>query len=741
MRRPLLTVAMLCALLAPMTLHAPHAEAAKRYDDASSDGRGMARVIVKYKGSGSLMRAQSASTARKPQHAAALSQRLGLSLTDGQAIGDGAQVVFASGISSAALAARLAADSEVEFADPDRRRFARAVPNDPLYPGGQPAGTTPTVGQWYLRPPTSTNVSAINAEAAWNTTAGTNTVTVAVLDTGVRLDHPDLAGRLYPGYDFIADVPTANDGNGRDADPSDPGDWVTQSEVDNDPNFADCGDAVGGSSWHGTQVAGLIGAATQNGIGMASVARNVMVLPVRVLGKCGGFDSDILAAMLWAAGLSSDPVVNAHPAQVLNLSLGSGGTCPSSYQSVISQLNAAGVTVVVSAGNDAGQAVNVPANCTGAVAVGGLRHLGTKVGFSSVGPEVAVSAPGGNCVNTAGACLNPLLTTNNNGSTTPGSNTYSDGFNFSVGTSFSAPLVAGTAGLMLSVNPSLTPAQIRTALRNTARAFPTTGAGAGVTVCHAPNGTVQDECYCTATTCGAGMLDASAAVASVFPANAPAVPISASAASVGVGAAITLDGTAATVAAGRTGTYEWTVTGPAAFTSATNGATATLVPSAPGTVTATLTVRDDMGLQSSARATIAVSGPPSPVITPASASVAPGLTINLSGSASSGFGGRSIVGYQWVVSSGPSVASIVGSSTGSSVVLRGLAEGTAVVSLTVTDSAGATATTTATITVTPAAAQGGGGGGALGLEWLLALALAVAWLRRGPDALRARARV
>jgi serine protease len=728
MRHPVLTVAMLCALLAPMTLHAPHAQAAKRYTESTRDS-GSARVIVKYKVGGTLMRAQSAAqAASRPQHAAALSQRLGVALTDGHAIADRTQVVMAGGIGSAELAARLAADPDVEYAEPDRRRFARAVPNDPRYPGNL-AGVTPAAGQWYLRPPTSTFVSAINAETAWNTTMGTSSVTVAVLDTGVRFDHPDLIGKLYPGYDFVADTKTANDGGGRDPDASDPGDWVTQSEVDSDPAFSDCADAVGASSWHGTQVAGLIGAATQNGVGMASVGRNVMVLPVRVLGKCGGFDSDILAAMRWAGGLSSDPVVNPHPAQVLNLSLGSSGACTQAYQDAISQLNAAGVTVVISAGNEQGLAVDAPANCAGAIAVAGVRHTGTKVGFSSVGPEVAISAPGGNCGTLEGPCLYPLLTTLNTGNTTPSSNTYSDSTNYSVGTSFSAPLVAGTAGLMLSVNPSLTPAQIRTGLRGSARPFPTTGAGSGVPVCHAPDATEQVECYCTTSTCGAGLLDASAAVAAVFPANAPAVPISASAAVAGVGASVTLDGSLATVAGGRTGTYEWTVSGPAAFTGPTDGATATLVTTGTGTVTATLTVRDNLGLQASASTTVAVSGPPAAVITPSSTSVDVGLSRTLSGASSTGFAGRSIVAYQWAITGGSPYASIVGAANGSSVVVRGLAEGSVEITLTVTDSAGVSASTTATLAVTAASqGGGGGGGGALDPSWLVALALAVAWL-------------
>ena len=157
---------------------------------------------------------------------------------------------------------------------------------------------------------------------------------VAVLDTGIRYEHPDLktvalGGNLLPGYDMIADVDVANDGGGRDADPSDPGDWLTLAEVNQAGGpFFQCDTVASDSSWHGTQTSGLIGALTNNGVGIASVGRTVRVLPVRVLGKCGGFDSDIAAGIRWAAGLAVAGVpTNPTPAKVINMSLGGSGAC------------------------------------------------------------------------------------------------------------------------------------------------------------------------------------------------------------------------------------------------------------------------------------------------------------------------------------------------------------------------------------------------------------------------------
>ncbi|NBT10893.1 MAG: hypothetical protein EBT24_07825 [Betaproteobacteria bacterium] len=469
----------------------------------------VARVIVKYRADSALRRVQSSgagetgASAAQPIHAARLSQAIRAPLSDGRVLGPHTQAVRGQGLSSSELARRLRVLPEVEWAVVDERRRVGNLPNDALFSDNQ-RNATPAVGQWYLRAPSNEALSAINAVGAWTTTMGSASVVVAVLDTGVRPEHPDLQGKLHPGYDFVGldrggAATTANDGNGRDSDPTDPGDWTNANECS-------AGEPASPSSWHGTQVSGLIGAATNNTVGMAGAGWNVMVLPVRVLGRCGGYDSDIIAAMRWAAGVSQNVGVNA----------------------VVNELRAAGVTVVAAAGNDTGLKVSVPANCPGALAVSGVRHIGSKVGYSNIGPEVALAAPAGNCVNLQGSCLYPLLTTINLGQRQPGANGYSDGSNYSVGTSFAAPLVAGTVGLMLSVDPTLTPAKIREILQATVRPFPTTRPLAPgedpVLACRAPDEKDQLECLCTSTTCGAGLLDAGAAVARTLalrPAPAP----------------------------------------------------------------------------------------------------------------------------------------------------------------------------------------------------------------------------
>jgi len=482
-----------------------------------------------------------------------------------------------------ATLARLRADASVESAEIDQRRFPHALPNDPLF-----------TGQWYEQ---ATQPAGIDAVTAWDTTTGRSEVVIAELDTGVRYDHPDLLaasanGRLLLGYDFVSDPTIANDGDGRDADASDPGDWITTADA---ATTAFSGCTVENSSWHGTRVAGILGALSNNATGITGITWQPKILPVRVLGKCGGVDSDILDAMRWAAGLHVTGVPdNANPAQIINMSLGGQGACSSAEQTVISEVVAAGVTVVISAGNEGGP-VDSPANCVGVAGIAGIRQVGTKVGFSSLGPQVALSSPAGNCVNASGACLFSIDTSINNGTTTPGTNGYTDQMNPNLGTSFSSPIVAGIAGLMTSVNANLRPAQLIARLKEGAKPFPVSS-DATVPNCHVPASSTDlqtAECNCTTTTCGAGMANAPGALkAALRPIAAVAVPLTVSA-----GQNVMLAGTGSAAACGHTiTTYAWTNVGSATNPiQNANMATATVVAPSTGSITVRLTVTDDAG--------------------------------------------------------------------------------------------------------------------------------------------------
>jgi serine protease len=573
------------------------------------------KVIVKFKANAQVVRAHALRATASRETAAAvlgerartLGARIGIELAGGAAVAERTQVVIVRGATLDEALQRLAADADVEYAEADSRMRRRDTPNDTLFAQGGSSG--PSVGQWALKVPTAAEPAAADMVGAWSVTKGSADVVVAVLDTGARFDHPDLDGKLLAGHDMVSDTAISNDGDARDADAADPGDWVTAAEAAS-ATFTGC-DAAD-SSWHGTQVAGIVGAATNNALGMAGAGWNVKVLPVRVLGKCYGDSSDIIAAMRWAAGLAVDGVpANPNPAKVLNLSLGGDGTCSRSYQDAITEVIAAGAAVVVAAGNSAGKAVSAPANCNGVIAVAALRHVGTKVGYSDVGTEIAVAAPGGNCVNTGvgESCLYPIVATTNSGTRGPEQAGYSDSVNISVGTSFAAPLVAATAALVASAAPSKSPAEIRSAITGSARAFPTTGGtDSAVAACHAPDAREQLECYCNTSTCGAGMLDARAAVSGVA---APIVAISVSPASPQAGQTVTLSGADSTVAGGRTiRSHAWSLLSGGGIVTALNGAldavTMTATPSAAGTFTVRLTVTDDTGAASSADQNVAV---------------------------------------------------------------------------------------------------------------------------------------
>jgi len=593
-------------------------------------------VIVRFKADAATLKQHALGASAKPEavssvlgkRAATLGARIGRPLEAGDAVGDRTQVIRQAGADAAELARRLAADPEVEFAEPNgrQRRLQAVPPNDPLYDfrSRQPNG--PDAGQWYLRAPDATFRSSIGIEAAWARGFGSASVVVAVLDTGVRFEHPDLGrvangGRLLPGYDFVTNATVANDGDGRDADPADPGDWISSTEAGAGV-FDDC--TASDSSWHGTATASLVGAAANNAVGMAGAAPGVQVLPVRVLGKCFGQDSDIQAAMRWAAGITVAGVpANPNPAKVINMSLGSDAACSASYQAAVDEIVARGVVIVASAGNSAGEPVGTPANCNGVIAIGATRHVGTKVGFSDLGAQIAVSAPGGNCVNIGQnePCLYPILAALNAGLTTPQASSWSDSYDYTVGTSFSAPLAAGVVGLMFSQNPALTVAQVKSLLQGTVRPFPTTGGTAGTPACAAPAaGTQQLECYCPNPggtgypLCGAGMLDAGAAVGAAATGLA-LIDASPAAANALRGQAVTLSGTRSVLPPGRTvGSWNWTLVSGggavSAFTGSVNGSSATLTPTAVGTFVVRLTVTDSAGASNMATVSVTVSEPP-----------------------------------------------------------------------------------------------------------------------------------
>jgi serine protease len=442
-----LTIAFGLMLVAPLAAHAADAS----YTD---------RIIVKYRTAPASALAQ-ADQVRGTDLAA---QRIGIAVARLRTTALGSQVLQADRRLSLAEADALArdiaaSDPNVEYAEPDRILRKSFTPNDTRYNE-----------QWHY----FEAAGGINAPPAWDKSTGTGVV-VGVIDTGYR-PHADLAANILPGYDFISDTFVSNDGNGRDNDASDPGDWI---------NAGECGPgdpaAFEASSWHGTHVSGTIAAVTNNGNGVAGIAFNAKVVPARVLGKCGGFTSDIADAIIWASGGSVSGVpANANPAKVLSISLGGIGACDNTTQGAINSARSRGASVVVAAGNenhDASQ--DTPANCSGVVTVAAVGRNGGKASYSNFGASVEVAAPGGS----GGA--NSVLSTLNAGTTSPGADSYA----LYNGTSMATPHVSGVVALMLSVKSTLTPDQVTSILQSTARAFPA-----------------------TCSQCGAGIVNASAAV-------------------------------------------------------------------------------------------------------------------------------------------------------------------------------------------------------------------------------------
>ena len=340
------------------------------------------------------------------------------------------------------------------------------VPNDPYFSE-----------QWDM----TSGSYGINATNAWSQSTGKGT-TVAVIDTGILTNHPDMEGQLLPGYDFISDAERARDNDGYDADPSDEGDWAEPGAC---PSRSGASKGQS-SSWHGSHVAGTIAAHTNNNGGVAGVAPDAKIVPIRVLGRCGSTSADTIDAITWASGGEVNGVpVNKNPARIINMSMGGPGTCPRFYQKTINAAVARGAVIVAAAGNEDQDASKVaPASCENVVTVGASTNNGVRSPFSNYGASVDISAPGGDMDVETG-----ILSLTDKSTTAPQDSTYAT----MVGTSQAAPHVAGTIALMLAANPDLKTEEIVTILQDTA----TTMAG------------------CDRDSCGAGIVNATSAVSQV----------------------------------------------------------------------------------------------------------------------------------------------------------------------------------------------------------------------------------
>jgi hypothetical protein len=381
--------------------------------------------------------------------------RVGIAAQNVKGTAGGAQVVKTSrplpAAEAEAFLAALRAAPGVAYAEPDIKMYPASelpsdaeAPNDPGYPA-----------QWNLWDRTA----GLRIPGAWKVNRGEGTV-VAVVDTGIT-SHSELDSRVLPGYDMIIDAASARDGDGRDANPQDEGDWFTAE-------LCGMGGEDGMSSWHGTHVAGTIAAVANNNDGIAGVAPEAWLLPVRALGACGGYESDVADSIIWAAGgqVAGLPV-NPNPARVINLSVGGDGPCSAMMQNAINAANKAGAAVVVAAGNANRPASGMsPANCKKVITVAAAGPTGARASYSNYGDDVDVTAPGGDMTS---QFTEGILSTSNFGATTPGLEAYA----FMQGTSMATPHVAGIAALLMSEKgSSYTPKMVEERLESTARRLP-----------------------------------------------------------------------------------------------------------------------------------------------------------------------------------------------------------------------------------------------------------------------------
>lgn len=442
-RQPMIAVASATALAACTLLPAAHAAGPQPASPVATPQVASARFIVTYSAdtkadSGKL------STVRNVQ--AQKVRNFGRTVQATRVMGTGAEVVTLDKKLDATEAAQFIAEMKkqpgVVDVEVDRLMKPTYTPTDPMY--GQ---------QWDMK---GTTKGGMNVEPLRGIVSGKG-VKVAVIDTGIT-PHPDLNANVLPGYDMISDAAIARDGNGRDANPNDEGDWVETT----DPDCA--GDQFIPSSWHGTHVAGEIAAVGNNGIGVIGAANEAKIVPVRALGRCGGYTSDIVDGMLWAAGIPvSGTTPNANPVKVINMSLGGGGACGTSQQNAINQILAKGVTIVVAAGNESQDANNVnPASCSGVITVAANGPSGAMSFYSNYGSRIDVMAAGGNSSEGQTAEILSTVNTGTRGQSTAG-------YDWMQGTSMATPHVVGTVALMYEAKPSITPAEVKSVLKSTAK--------------------------------------------------------------------------------------------------------------------------------------------------------------------------------------------------------------------------------------------------------------------------------
>lgn len=499
------------------------------------------------------------------------------------------------------VAARMEASGEFEYVSPDRIMRPMAVPNDPLFSQ-----------QWNLLPPSASAAGGANVTAGWDTTKGVSSVGVGIVDTGIRADHADFAGLvLGTGYNFITNgaltsnvdpktgntVPAGfvNNGANNSAgnnDPADPGDWIAAGDATSYPTF--CGTTTSNSSWHGTFVAGQIGA-QHNNIGIAGIAPGVRVQMARALGKCGGMTSDIMDAMTWLAGGSVPGAANnPTPVNVINMSLGGTGVCSTFEQRRINAVRALNVTIVAATGNEGGP-VDAPANCTGVIAVTANTLEGDNASYANVGAQTTISAPGGGSGTVVLGAGNRIRSLSNAGQTAPIASPTGDTYGRDYGTSMATPHVAATAALMLSVQPALTPDDITTLLKQSARPFP-----AG-TYCATHPGV-----------CGAGLLDAGSALTQAQ--GSPTMHVAAPDSGVTTGTTVTLNAVGGPGYGRATTSTVWAQTDGSRVTLTSSGpdtngsSSATFTPTTAGVYTFSVTVTNSAGVMATDTTSVTVAG-------------------------------------------------------------------------------------------------------------------------------------